>query len=157
MRQLAVLLTLAALWWLITEGQPSSWLIGIPAVLVATWSYLRLNPRQGHYLSIPGLLRFIPFFLMESLRGGINVASRTLHPRLNIAPEFYRYQMGLSDRVMRVFFVYCLNLLPGTLAADIHDDWLEIHMLDINTNTEPELQRLEEAVRQLFMVRGKRT
>jgi multicomponent Na+:H+ antiporter subunit E len=154
MRLLTILVTLAALWWLITDGQPSSWMIGFPAVLIATWSYLRLNPRPGYYLSIPGLLRFIPYFLMESLRGGINVASRTLHPRLNIAPEFYRYQTGLTDRVMRVLFVNCVNLLPGTLTADLNDDWLEIHMIDINTNPEAELQRLEEAVRQLFMVRG---
>jgi len=154
MRLLTIFITLAALWWLLSDGQPSSWIVGFPAVLIATWSYLRLNQRPGHYLSVTGLLRFIPFFLMQSLHGGFNVASRTLHPRLNIEPGFYRYQMGLTDHVMRVFFVNCVNLLPGTLTADLHDNWLEIHMIDISIDPEAELLRLEEVVRQLFMERG---
>jgi multicomponent Na+:H+ antiporter subunit E len=154
MRLLTILVTLAGLWWLISDGQPSSWIIGFPAVLIATGAYLRLNRRPGHYLSITGLLSFIPFFFMESLRGGINVASRTLHPRLNIEPGFYRYQTELTDGVMRELFINCVSLLPGTLTADLHEDWLEIHIIDINKNPEAELLRLEQAIRQLFRVRG---
>lgn len=154
MRLLTIVVTLAALWWLITDGQPSSWIIGIPAILFATWAFLRLNPQSGNYVSLTGLIRFIPFFLIESLRGGIDVASRTLHPRLNINPGFYRHQVKLEDGVKQVFFINCVNLLPGTLTADIHEDWIEIHLLSEDIDPEAGLLRLEEAVGRIFQIRG---
>ena len=155
MRLMTILMTFAFLWWLMTDGQPSSWLIGIPAILFATWVFMRLNPQPGHYLSLVGLLRFIPFFLIESLRGGIDVAARTLHPRLRIKPGFYRYPLKLEDRLQRLFFVNCVNLLPGTLTADIHEDCIEIHLLSEDIDPEPGLSRLQEAVSRLFLVRSK--
>jgi multicomponent Na+:H+ antiporter subunit E len=148
-------MTFAFLWWLITNGQPSSWIIGVPAILFATWVFLRLNPGSGQRLSLPGLFRFIPFFLIESLRGGIDVASRTLHPGLRIKPGFYRYQLKLEDRLQRLFFINCLNLLPGTLTTDIHENWIEIHLLSEDIDPEAGLLRLEQAVRQAFTLRGK--
>jgi len=154
MRLMAILITFAFLWWLMADGQHSSWIIGIPAIIFATWAFVRLNPRAGHRVSIIGLLRFIPFFLIESLRGGIDVAARTLHPRLNIEPGFYRYQLKLEDGLQRLFFVNCVNLLPGTLTADIHEDCIEIHLLSEDINPEAGLSRLQEAVSQLFLVRG---
>ena len=154
MRLMTILITFAFLWWLMADGQHSSWIIGLPATLFAAWAFLRLNPKAGHYLSIIGLLRFIPFFLIESLRGGIDVASRTLHPRLNIKPGFYRYQLKLEDGLQRLFFVNCVNLLPGTLTADIHEDCIEIHLLSEDIDPEAGLSRLQEAISQLFLVRG---
>jgi multicomponent Na+:H+ antiporter subunit E len=155
MRLITILLTFAFLWWLMADGQLSSWIIGIPAIMFATWAFVRLNPQSGHYVSLVGLLRFIPFFLIESLRGGIDVAARTLHPRLNIKPGFYRYQLKLEDRIKRVFFINCVNLLPGTLTADIHEDCVEIHLLSEDIDPKAGLSRLEEAVGQIFVVRGK--
>jgi multicomponent Na+:H+ antiporter subunit E len=154
MRLLTIVVTVAALWWLIADGQPSSWIIGIPAILYASWAFVRLKPQPGIYVSLTGLLRFIPFFLIESLRGGIDVASRTLQPRLNINPGFYRHQMKLEDNVKRVFFINCVNLLPGTLTADIHEEWIEIHLLSEDINPEAGLLRLEEAVGRIFQTRG---
>ena len=155
MRLMTILMTFAFLWWLMTDGQPSSWIIGIPAILFAAWAFMRLNPQAGHYLSLGGLLRFIPFFFIESLRGGIDVAARTLHPRLRIKPGFYRYRLKLEDRLQRLFFVNCVNLLPGTLTADIHEDCIEIHLLSEDIDPEPGLSRLQEAVSRLFLVRRK--
>ena len=154
MRLMTILMTFAFLWWLMTDGQPSSWIIGIPAILFASWAFLRLNRQPGQSLSITGLFRFIPFFLIESLRGGIDVAARTLHPSLRIKPGLYRYQLKQQGHLQRLFFVNCVNLLPGTLTADIHEDWIEIHLLNENIDPEAGLSRLEEAVGQVFVVRG---
>jgi multicomponent Na+:H+ antiporter subunit E len=155
MRLITILITFAFLWWLITDGQFSSWIIGIPAILFATWTFLRLNPKSGRYISPLGLLRFIPFFLIESLRGGIDVATRTLQPTLNIKPGFYCYQVKLEESAERVFFINCVNLLPGTLTADIHEDHMEIHLLSEDIDPGAGLSRLEEAVGQVFQARGK--
>ncbi len=145
---LAVLLAL--LWWLLTNGDPSSWLIGIPVVLAASWSLQHLRATSRQSFSINGLIRFIPYFIWESLRGGIDVARRTLAPRLQIRPGFVIYPTLLQGNNARVFFINCVSLLPGTLAADFNDDQLTIHMLDDSIDPEDELRRLEHAVSRIY-------
>jgi multicomponent Na+:H+ antiporter subunit E len=98
-----------------------------------------------------GVLRFVPFFLWESLRGGIDVALRTLAPRMPVHPGFVTYPIGLlRRRDARVFFANCLCLLPGTLAADLSGDRLEVHLLDMGTDPATELRRLERAVARVY-------
>jgi multicomponent Na+:H+ antiporter subunit E len=40
---------------------------------------LALLPPRGRHWSFSGLLGFLPFFLVQSLRGGADVARRALH------------------------------------------------------------------------------
>lgn len=61
--------SLAGIWWLLSDGDSGSWVIGFPAVVVAAWSSRRLGAAYSGGLSLAGLLRFVPFFLYESLRG----------------------------------------------------------------------------------------
>ena len=37
-RTLALLGPIAGLWWLLTDGSPASWVIGLPAVAAAVWA-----------------------------------------------------------------------------------------------------------------------
>ncbi len=136
----------AGLWWLLTVGDWSSWLIGLPVVAAAAWTARRLRPESAGRISLRGLLRFLPFFAWESLRGGIDVASRTLAPRLRIQPGLVAYRIRLQRSDARMFFANCVSLLPGTLAADLRDDVLDVHMLDRRVDPVPELRRLELAV-----------
>ena len=144
------LLTFASLWWLLSGGDPGSWLIGIPAVLAAGWAARRLRMGERWTFSAPGVLRFLPLFLWESLRGGMDVARRTLAPRLRIQPGFTLYRTGLQQPNARVFFANCVCLLPGTLAADLQDDRLRVHMLDAAFDPQVELKRLERAVAHVY-------
>ena len=141
---------LAALWWLLSENGPSAWLVGVPAVAAATWSAWSLAAERRSTISIRGLLHFLPLFLWESLQGGIDVARRTLARRMDIQPGFIAYQTNLEQVSARVFFVNCVCLLPGTLAADLHDDRIEIHTLDTEMDTEVEFRRLERAVARVY-------
>ena len=141
---------LACLWWLLSGGTPSSWLIGIPAVLLAGWWLQRLRPAGNSGLSISGLLVFLPFFIWQSLRGGLDVARRTLVPRMRIQPGLAVYATRLQHHPARVFFVNCVSLLPGTLAADIDGDELIVHMLDNRADPAGELEHLERAVSRIF-------
>ena len=144
------LLAFASLWWLLSGGAPGSWLIGIPAVLASGWAARRLSFGARWTISVSGVLRFLPLFLWESLRGGIDVAQRTLAPRLRIQPGFTLYRTGLKQPGARVFFANCVCLLPGTLAADLQCDRLRVHMLDAALNPQVELQRLERAVALIY-------
>lgn len=141
---------LAALWLVLSDGSPASWVVGGPAVLAATWAATRLRTGAGIRVSVTGILQFIPFFLWESLRGGVDVALRTLAPRLRVDPAFARYRIRLAAPGARVFMANCVSLLPGTLAAELEGDWLTIHALSTVTDSELGLQRLERAVARLL-------
>lgn len=140
----------AALWWLLTDGETTSWIIGAPAVAAAVWSARRLSPDDARAVSLTGLLRFIPFFGWESLRGGVDVALRTLSPRMRIEPAFVAYNTALQNQSARAFFASCVNLLPGTLSADIIDDRLDVHLLDRKSDYAGELRHLEIAVARVY-------
>jgi len=143
-------LALAGLWWLLTDNTPGSWLIGVPVVLAASWSARCLGSDERNTISYAGVLRFVPVFVWESLRGGIDVAWRTLAPRMRIQPGYTRYRTLLPQTNARVLFANCVCLLPGTLAADLHGDLLEVHMLDRGVDPGADLRRLETAVARIY-------
>ncbi len=148
---LATAAGLGALWWLLTDGAAGSWLLGVPVVAAAAWSVRRLRPAGTGSLSLPGILRFVPFFLAESVRGGVDVALRTLAPRMRISPGFIDYRVGLARRDARVFFTNCVCLLPGTLALEQREDSLRLHLLDASRDATSELRRLEQAVARIYV------
>lgn len=152
---LAVTLSaLAALWALLTDADPGAWLLGVPALLAAAWAAWKLGGDVEAGLSPLGLLRFAPFFVWESLRGGLDVAARTLAPRMRIRPGFFLYRTRLLRQDARVFLANCVSLLPGSLAADLDGDHLEIHLLDAEADPSRDLRRLELAVARVFSDRG---
>ena len=141
---------LACLWWLITQGQTSAWLIGLPAVAAAGVASFYLSRARSRRISLTGLSVFIALFLRESVRGGLDVARRTLAPRLRIQPGFKDYGVRLKDPLARVLLINCISLLPGTLAARLEGDRVELHLLDAREDPEPGLHQLEEAIARLF-------
>ncbi len=139
-------LVLALLWWIITQGRTDAWLIGLPAVALAAMASVHLGPATLPRLSLSGLAGFIVLFLRESLLGGLDVARRTLAPHLRIQPGFRSYRLRLSEPSARVLMTNCISLLPGTLAARLDGDRVELHLLDESMDPEPELLRLEQAI-----------
>ena len=141
---------LAGLWWLIVQGRADAWLVGLPAVALATLASIHLGSRPLPRLSLTGMMVFVALFLRESVRGGIDVARRTLGPGLRIKPGFHRYPLHISHPAARVLFINCIGLLPGTLAADLDGDHAELHLLDTSVNPDQQLLQLEQAVARLF-------
>lgn len=144
------LLPLTALWWIIAGGAAGSWIIGVPAILAAAWAVARLGTGVDVRLSMAGWLRFLPFFLWESLLGGVDVARRTLERQVRVAPGFLHYETRLADPAARVFLTNCVCLVPGTLAAELEGDRLTVHVLSTEMDSDVELRRLEQAVARLF-------
>ena len=142
----------AFLWWVLTEGDSRSWLIGVPVVLAAAAATVALNPSSRWRLSLAGLAGFVPHFLWRSIVGSVDVAWRAFHPSLPISPALIRYPLGLpADGPARVFFAGVVNLLPGTLSAELHDDSMTIHLLNGESPSAPaDLRRLEQKVGALF-------
>ncbi|MFN4261545.1 MAG: Na+/H+ antiporter subunit E [Gemmataceae bacterium] len=142
---------LAVPWWVLTGGEPNSWIIGAPAVLAAAAASVALDTATGWHVRLAGLLRFVPFFLWRTLIGSIDVAWRALHPRLPIAPELATYSLRLpAEGPARVFFANTVNLLPGTLSAELCAHEVIVHVLTGDVPIQDKLQPLEEAVAALF-------
>ncbi|MEZ5542415.1 MAG: Na+/H+ antiporter subunit E [Pseudomonadota bacterium] len=150
MRLAANTTLLAGLWWLFVQGRPDAWLVGVPAVVFAAFVSIRLGSPVWPGINLRALPAFVALFLHESLRGGLDVARRTLGPKLDITPGFYSYRLQTTHPAARVLLVNCIGLLPGTLAADLDSDRAELHLLDTSQNAEPQLRRLEQAIGRLF-------
>lgn len=152
-KRLVIRLAIFAVLWIVIAGiDPSSWIIGLPTVLFASWSSLRLSSdgSDNARLKLGGVMRYLPYFVIESVRGGVDVAARVLRPRVKIEPGFLRYQPRLANPTARVVFLDSISLLPGTLSADLRDGVIEVHALDVSADLTPGLLRLERLVGRLF-------
>jgi len=139
-------LTFAALWVVLADGQ--GWSVGIPFILLATIVSCLVAPLSRW--SLLGLTRFLPYFVWNSIRGGIDVAMRVLHPKMPIEPAFVRYELQLDDTAARVLMADVVTLLPGTLSAGLDDHVLVVHVLNDGARVNESLEELERRVADLF-------
>jgi multicomponent Na+:H+ antiporter subunit E len=144
-------LVLFALLWLVLVGtDPVSWIVGVPAVLLASYAAARLSTLVGADPRPLRLIAFVPFFVWESVLGGMDVARRVLAPRLRIDPALVSYRPRLKDPAAQVVFLDTISLLPGTLSADIRNGLVQVHALDGDPAMVAGLERLEARVARLF-------
>ncbi|MCW9048155.1 MAG: Na+/H+ antiporter subunit E [Gammaproteobacteria bacterium] len=136
------------IWWALTAGITSSWWFGAPAILLALISSLVLLPPMN--LLWYECLRFIPFFLIRSLIGGIDVAWRAFHPRMPITPDLIEYPLTLPAGQSQVFMANTINLLPGTLSAALDRNTIKVHVLDSQKDFFGELEAVEQHVARIF-------
>lgn len=137
-------------WWILTDGAVDSWLVGAPVVLFATLVSVLMLPATSW--SLIGIVRFIPFFVWQSIRGGIDVASRAMHPRLPIAPGLFDYRFRLPPGSSRIFMSNVVNLLPGTLSVELDEDNLHVHVLDVSGTFSAEFKALENRIADIFVI-----
>lgn len=136
---------LAALWAILCEGE--GWVVGAPVILIAA-AVMSRGTTADHW-SLAGLVRFIPYFLWNSLRGAVDVAARALHPGLPIDPAVLRYEMQLDSTAARVLMANSVTLLPGTLSADVEGNILSVHVLNVSGPVMETLGTLERHITEL--------
>lgn len=141
---------IAFLWWSISDGVNASWMVGIPAGVIALYvSFLLLPPNSFNGFA---LLKFIPFFIKHSLSGGIDVARRAFRPSLPLNPDMITFETTLSSGLPRFFMLCVINLLPGTLTTIYEANHLQIHILDKQSNFMQELKTIESHVAAIFSI-----
>jgi multicomponent Na+:H+ antiporter subunit E len=136
----------AVLWWTLTDGRAGSWIVGSVSILAATALSLRLLPPVTTYVSRIGLVRFLVFFFVESLRGGIQVAWFAFRPRSALRPGIREIALRLPEGIGRVLLANTQSLLPGTLSVELRGGRLCLHVLDIGAPTEAEVRRAETRI-----------
>ena len=142
---------LTFVWWALSEGSGRTPLLAGAVIVAALATSFALLPSVEWRLPLRALVRFIPYFLAQSLRGGFDVARRALHPRLLIEPGFVEYELSLSSGPARTAFIGVLSLLPGTVSVQLTaPGTVRIHVLDAAGFDAGRLRELEERVAPLF-------
>jgi multicomponent Na+:H+ antiporter subunit E len=124
------LFALILLWWVLDEGRTDGWWFGgivILGALVARRCFPL--PETTWRWSLPGLFRFIPYFLKLSIHGGWDVARRAFQRAMPLDPSIFPYRSRIENPTARVFFTHVISLLPGTLSTDLRGRELHIHAL----------------------------
>lgn len=151
-RNVKRLAVFAFLWWVISEGDPASWVIGLPVIVLATLLSTNISSPDSARLRLVGIARFFPVFVRQSLAGGVDVARRALSPRLPLHPGTLRYPLRLPPGPARIFFVNTVSLLPGTLSAGLEGNRLTLQAMDVDAPVTDGLTELEGVVGALFGV-----
>lgn len=146
-------LLLIATWLILTAADIGSWVIGLPFIALA----IMLQPdsetrffKKSPFINMIGLAQFGYFFLLESLRGGLDVSRRVLAATPRVDPIFYDYSMRLQIPNAQLLFIISVSLLPGTLCADLNNNQITIHTLDQHVDTSQGIKRLESLVGKIF-------
>ncbi|WP_372880585.1 Na+/H+ antiporter subunit E [Psychromonas sp.] len=139
------------IWWVLTNGDASSWWFGVPAVVFAVIASMTLTSPLPLVWS--AWFSFVPFFFIRSLMGGIDVALRACHPRLPIAPDLIEYPLRLPPGLAQVVMVNTVSLLPGTLSTELSPGVLKVHVLDgEGERLQMTLLAIEQHVARMFAV-----
>lgn len=140
----------AALWWVLAEGNFAAWGVGLVSVILALAVSLILLPPGPSRFSLTGLASFLGFFLVQSVKGGVQVALMALRPRLDLRPAVLDIPMRLPEGRARVFLANTLNLLPGTLSAGLEGKHLRMHVLDERSPVETEVREVEMRIARML-------
>jgi multicomponent Na+:H+ antiporter subunit E len=117
---------------------------GVAAAALGTAAGLLAAPGDPCPLRLLRLPGFILYFLYHSLRGGVDVAWRALHPGLPVAPCFVEHPLSLPAGPPRTLMVSLISLLPGSLCVEVDEarQRLLVHLLDESAaHTLPSLER----------------
>jgi multicomponent Na+:H+ antiporter subunit E len=132
------LLTLAVVWWAVSEGETYGWYYGAGIVVLATVVSLRLRPPATDGLSprdlvvrTGALLTLAAWFVVRSFAGGVDVARRALSRPLDLDPGLVRYDLAIPPGRARAVVLGLISLMPGTLSAELDGDVLQVHSLDV--------------------------
>lgn len=137
--------------WIALDGA-GSLAVGAGFALLGAAAGAWLAPGVAYPWRPLRLAAFTLYFLLQSLRGGLDVAWRALHPALPIEPCFCQHALRLGPGLPRTAFVSIVSLLPGTLSVivDAASDRLTVHTL--TPAAASELPALEQRVAHLFSV-----
>ncbi len=138
-----------AIWYGLTEGEPTSWLVGVPAVAAAVLTLAWLDVRLPQAFQIRAWANFAWFFLSQSVVSGFDVAWRVVQPRLKIDPALMSYRSRLREPASRAWFMTLITMLPGTLSVAVENDRIEVHLLHRASFDIADLERLEVHVGRL--------
>jgi multicomponent Na+:H+ antiporter subunit E len=127
---------------------------GILAALLLTWRSLRaLPPRRGALRAGLKLIQLMPIIVRESLLGGWDVARRALSLNPELRPRFEVVRLEPTGRPVAITLAYAITLMPGTLAVEVENQRLLVHLIDYRRD---DCRAIKEFEQRLFRLVGER-
>jgi multicomponent Na+:H+ antiporter subunit E len=138
------------LWLILTGGSLEEPVVALLVIGLATASSLWIWPSTRRDVLYLEALRFMPYFIRQSVGGGWDVARRALHPRLPLAPALTFFPLRLKHDTGRVFLALVISLFPGTASVKLERNSLCVHVLDRHMAVQKRLRDLEERVARMY-------
>lgn len=136
----------ALVWLILSRGDPSGLILGAVTAAGAAWMSIALLPPGTRRVDLLAVVRLAPGFVVRSMRGGIDVAWRALHPAMPIHEGWIVYRTRLPAGPSRVSFGSEMSLLPGSLVAGGRGDRVYVHCLDRSQNVVADLEAEEARI-----------
>lgn len=124
---------------------------GLVAALIATGTSLRLLPPASGQVRLRALLAFVPHFVWQSVRAGIDVARRAFDPAMPMRPGFVFCRVGFAPGLARNEFASIMSLLPGSVPAGETAEGILYHCLDTEAPVAVQMAEEEALVRRLLV------
>jgi len=128
-------------------------IIFIPMSIIASMQLSRRTDRDQSklHLKLRKLPKFIVFFAYQSVKGGVDTASRAFSLNMKLHPEFIHYPIQyLPAGTAMNLFINLVSLLPGSVSVVREPSGVLLHVLITNPKTLDEIYECERAVCQLF-------
>lgn len=138
------------LWLILTGGSLEEPVIALMVIGLAAAGSLWVWPSTRRKVLYLEVLRFMPYFIRQSVGGGWDVARRALHPRLPLAPGLILFPLRLEHDTGRVFLALVTSLFPGTASVKLEGNTLCVHVLDRHMAIPERLRDLEERVARVY-------
>jgi len=129
------------LWLVLTGFEPSGLIFGAVSTIAATALSARLFPKSRR-MALWRASPMLPSFLWNALLGGLDVARRSLDPRLPLAPGWRTIPCSLPSGG-RFLIGSEFSLMPGTLIAGCRRGDYLVHLLDKNQPIADSIARAE--------------
>ena len=120
--------------WLLWSGHYTARLIGLGAascglVLYLSWR-MRIVDDEGQPLSWGlGLIRYLPWLVVEVIKANIEVAKRVLSPTMPISPTLTRLPAPQRSDLGKVIYANSITLTPGTVSIELDEHTILVHGL----------------------------
>jgi len=123
------------LFWIFLSGEFSFILLlsGIISSLLV--SYISHDLLIGNGDMKLGLIRtirfikFLPWLLWQIVLANIDLAIRTLHPKMPINPMLINFKNNLKTDLGMVILANSITLTPGTVTIDVNENDFFIHVI----------------------------
>lgn len=133
-RYLALFLSLAALWFMLSGYYTKTVLLvfGLASILLTVWLTARAGflDRDGVPTKIfPDILPYMFWLTVEIGKANLAVLGHAFSPVLRLSPKLVRVPVNQRSDVGRVIFANSITLTPGTVSIDLGEDEVLVHAL----------------------------
>jgi len=141
------LLLFTLLWLVLSGGTRHDLPIALLGIAAATACSIWLWPPGTLKPRWQGLPRLTAYFLVSSLKGGVDIAWRALAPSMPLQPEIIALDSKLKSQPAIVLFAWLISLMPGTASVQLEQgNTFRVHVVDLGKYGEARLRELEDRI-----------